>query len=203
MFVALGIDDADTRHPDSARLVGRGLMFAVGDTKAIIGHRDASAHVGIYAAMRVPEDWTATSGLDWTSAEAVKVSLATHFGGWSDTLLQLIHHSYSEKTSPRPIYALPVGHRWEHRPGVTLLGDAAHLMSPFGGDGANLAMRDAADLALALASNGDWNDAVKQAEITMFTRASLAAEGARNAIAAIFSEDGLSHILEAMQQHRG
>ncbi len=142
MFVQLGIDDADTRYPELARLIGRGLAFAVGDCKAIIGHRDENAHLGIYVAMRVPEDWVTSSGLDWSSNEAMRKSLAGYFDGWSESLLELIYRSgeSGERIVPRPLYALPVGHRWEPRDGVTLLGDASHLMSPFGGNGANLAM---------------------------------------------------------------
>jgi 2-polyprenyl-6-methoxyphenol hydroxylase-like FAD-dependent oxidoreductase len=59
----------------------------------------------------------------------------------------------------------------EHGRGVTIVGDAAHVMSPFGGDGANLAMRDAAELALALISKTDWLTAVQSFEVEMFQRA--------------------------------
>lgn len=204
MFVALGVDDADVRHPELAQIVGRGMMFALGDSKVIIGHRDANSHLGIYAGMRVPVDWVETSGLDWSSGEAVKASLADQFSDWSEDLLQLIYRSGAGggKVAPRPIYALPVGHRWEHRPGVTLLGDAAHLMSPFGGDGANLAMRDATDLALALASHKDWRAGVQGSEITMFARAEEAAASARDAIDEVFSAEGLAHILHVMKEQR-
>jgi 2-polyprenyl-6-methoxyphenol hydroxylase-like FAD-dependent oxidoreductase len=205
MFVELGIDDADKRYPELAQLVGRGMMFALGDSKTLMGHRDANAHLGIYTAMRVPEDWVQTSGLDWSSNEATKASLDAHFAGWSEELLQLIHKSSAngERIVPRPIYALPVGHRWPHRSGVTLIGDAAHLMSPFGGDGANLAMRDAADLALALAKEEDWKAAVQRAEIAMCARAEPAAAGAWDAIQDTFSEDGLAHALQVMEEQSG
>ena len=103
----------------------------------------------------------------------------------------------------RGIHALPVGHRCKHRPGVTLLGDAAHLMSPFGGDGANLAMQDAADLALALAEAEDWRAAIPSYEDAMFARAEPSAAAARDAIDQVFSEDGLSHILQALQEQGG
>lgn len=204
IFVELGISDADTRHPRLAQLVGRGLMFALGDSKAIIGHRNANAHLGIYAAMRAPENWIETSGLDWSSNNAVAASLMTCFGDWSADLLQLIAAGAAsgERIAPRPIYALPVGHRWEHRPGVTLLGDAAHVMSPFGGDGANLAMRDAADLALALSTAGNWKTAVRDYETAMWTRAAKAASDAAKAIDDVFSEDGLAHTVQVMKEHR-
>jgi 2-polyprenyl-6-methoxyphenol hydroxylase-like FAD-dependent oxidoreductase len=204
MFVTLGIDDVDLRHPELARMVGRGMMFALGDSKALIGHRDANAHIGVYAGMRVPEDWVVTSGLDWSSSEAVRTSLAAEFRDWSEDLRQLIYKSdgRGERVAPRPIHALPVGHHWAPRPGVTLLGDAAHLMSPFGGDGANLAMQDAADLGLALVAQEDWRLAVQSTEMAIFARAEEAAAGARDAIDEVFSAEGLTHILRVMKEQR-
>jgi 2-polyprenyl-6-methoxyphenol hydroxylase-like FAD-dependent oxidoreductase len=200
-FIECGIDDADARHPELSRLVGRGLTFFVGEAKALIGHRDAQAHLGIYAALRVPEDWVEQGGLDLSSVDSIKNSLIAHYDGWSEKVLELIRQC-GERITPRAIHALPVGHCWESRPGVTLLGDAAHLMSPFGGDGANLAMQDGAELALALARDEDWPAAVRGYEEAMFARAKPAAAGAWDAIDKVFSTDGLEHVLQSMQEHR-
>lgn len=88
---------------------------------------------------------------------------------------------------------------WCEGRSVTLLGDAAHLMSPFSGEGANRATRDAADLALALVGKEDWRTAIRGYEAAMLARAEEAAVGAAEGIDEVFSEDGLSHILGFME----
>ena len=196
----LGIPDADLQHPELAQIVGRGLMFAVGDSKTIGGHRDANAHLGIYAGMRVEE--SVIRSLTEESRQQLKPTLLAQFADWAPNLLRLIADA-SSTVVPRPIYALPTCHRWEHRRGVTIIGDAAHVMSPFGGDGANLAMRDAADLALALTENEDWEVAVRGFELEMCQRAEQSAAAANQAIQDVFSENGLNHMLETFEQIHG
>ncbi len=199
LFIEFHFDHADTKYPEIASLVGRGMMFALGDSKAMMGHRNAGAQVSIGVGLRVPEDWAAQGGLDMSSVDAARSSLAANFQGWSENLLQAICQC-DGRLRLWPIYSLPVGHQWEHRPGVTILGDAAHLMSPWGGEGANLAMLDAADLALELGSAGwDWDRAIQRFESKMFARAAIAAVEARDGIDQTFSENGLSVALQQMQ----
>lgn len=65
---------------------------------------------------------------------------------------------------------------WQRTPGVTLLGDAAHLMAP-SGEGANLAMYDAAELGkLIVEYPNDIELALENYEQALFKRSAAEAE---------------------------
>lgn len=117
--------------------------------------------------MEKPLDWFA--GLDTTDAAAFTVWVAKEFDGWAPELTALITDSDTPPTL-RPVFTLPAGHRWDRIPGVTLLGDAAHLRAP-NGEGANLAMQDGAELGRALAAHpGNTEAALAAHEQAMFAR---------------------------------
>jgi len=188
-FLELRLSDVAQRHPALATLVGRGTMFALSDNKGMISHHHADGEVGIYVALRVPEDWTASCGVDWSNAPAARTALLAHFHDWSHELRDLIRNC-DDAIVPRAIYALPTPHSWSRIPGVTLLGDAAHLMSPFAGEGANLAMLDATELGLAIATHGaNVEAALAQYEAALFPRSEAAAAQSACGIATCFNED--------------
>ena len=119
--------------------------------------------------------------LDLTSPAAVTAQVAAEFTGWAPALTALITDGESAPVL-RGIYARPIGHRWDRVAGVTLVGDAAHLMSPFAGEGANLAMFDGSELGNAIAAHpGDAEAALAEYEQALFPRsAEFAAESDRN-----------------------
>lgn len=199
-FIEFGIDDVDRSHPAIAQLVGRGKLDVQGDGKAIIVQRNGNAHIRGYAIFRVPADWAAKR-FDFSSPAAVRSALLAEFAGYADAVTDLFRVS-NDQFVPRLIHALPVGHCWAPRRGLTLLGDAAHVMSPFGGEGVNAAMRDAAELAALLAGQEDWAAAVATYEMEMFERVIEAAEGSAEAAAVQMSHIGEALSLAHLQEHR-
>ena len=177
--IETSLDDLDTRHPGLARLVGDGSVAVYGANRSLVAQRNSGGHVKVYAKFRAPLDRHTDQGLDLADAEAVRSSLLALFAGWTAPVLDLLRHGTA--FVHRPLHVLPVGHTWNHVPGVTLLGDAAHLMPPLGA-GANLAMLEGAELAESLAafpadaSLEDLDEAVRAFEERMWARAARWAE---------------------------
>ncbi|WP_405526769.1 FAD-dependent oxidoreductase [Streptomyces avidinii] len=166
-FVETYLFDADTRHPAAAKAVGGGMLIAPAPGRDIFAHRESGDTLHTYVALTRPQEWFAA--IDFADPAAATARIAREFDGRAPELTALITDG---DTAPvlRPQYALPTGHRWDRVPGVTLLGDAAHLAPP-NGEGANLAMYDGAELGKALAAHPDNVEAaLTEYEQAMFPR---------------------------------
>jgi 2-polyprenyl-6-methoxyphenol hydroxylase-like FAD-dependent oxidoreductase len=184
-FVETYLHDADARHPEAAEAVGGGAMFALAPGQGIFAHREANAVLHAYVALNRPAEWFA--GIDFIDATAARGRIAAEFEGWAPALTALITDGEAAPIL-RTLHALPTGHRWERVPGVTLLGDAAHLAPP-AGEGANLAMFDGAELAKAIADQPDDIEAALAVyEAAMFPRSALAAADAQHILAFCLDE---------------
>ena len=173
--------DGDNRHPATAKAVGGGSLFVFDDNasgKVFLVHRESDGNLHAYLWLARPLDWF--TGLDFADPVAATARIAREVDGWAPELTALITDSDTDPVY-RPHYTLPVAHRWERVPGVTLLGDAAHLQPP-NGEGANLAMQDGAELGAAIAAHpGDIEAALTAYEQAMFPRsAEAAADGVVN-----------------------
>ncbi|CAF3746138.1 unnamed protein product [Rotaria socialis] len=176
-IVEIQFTDVDDRHPEIAKLVGRGTIFALSDNNGLIGQRNGQNQISIA----------------FDQPEQARKDLFQLFADWDNSLLNFIHFC-DANFIPRPLYTLPINHRWETHQGVTLLGDAAHLMSPFAGEGINLAMLDATELAIAITNADDLKQAIHNYEQKTFLRAAKAADESSSNLGLLISTGNAAKI---------
>lgn len=131
-------------HPD----------FAFGTLKEIQG-RGARAGMGYIDDERVY--WWATADAprgERDDRETIHTDLATIYADFPDHFLAMIEATDTDKILRNDICDRPPLRRWGTGP-ITLLGDAAHPMSPNLGQGACSAVEDADMLAICLANYDD------------------------------------------------
>ena len=83
----LHLSDVEGRHRDAAAVVGPGMVFALSDNKAVIGH--GGDHIDLGASLRVPQDWITARGVEWSDPTAARTALLEDFADWSPELTEL------------------------------------------------------------------------------------------------------------------
>ncbi|UYL07495.1 FAD-dependent monooxygenase [Bdellovibrio sp. SKB1291214] len=185
-FIETYLHEADKNYRTSAKAVGEGSLFSTAPGKGILAHREHGGTLHTYIALSKPLEWFAT--IDFDKSEQALSRIAEEFKGWAPELTALITCGET-KPIARPLHTLPVDVKWERIPGVTLLGDAAHLMIP-SGEGANLAMLDGAELGKAIVAHpGNIEAALAAYEKELFPRSTAEARESLRMHEILFGEN--------------
>src|SRR5580704_8843324 len=104
----------------------------------------------LYAGLKT-DDPAARQSLEEASGPDDRVRwFHANFEGWGELWEPLFREAVSMVW--RPLLVCPPNQHWEPKPNVTLIGDAAHVMPPYAGEGVNMAMLDALELSQLLLS---------------------------------------------------
>lgn len=175
---------------------GAGSVMILGDNQSLSINTKGDGTLSFYTGNRVPENWVNESGIDFTDKKSVEVWFKKQFGSWHPIYQQLFE---SDEVSivPRPMYHFPLDQTWETLPNLTMLGDAAHRMPPYAGEGVNMAMQDAFELAECLTGNEYKNirDAVAAYESQMQKRAAAITQDTLENTEMIHSEGAIDKMV--------
>jgi len=171
------ICDAEKKVPKISAILRGGKIMAFGNQKNILMGQKSKGEIGFYASFKAEEHWAEKSGVDFANKPEMLEWFKTAYGEWSEFWLVLFEQA-STPYIPRPINCMPLNQSWATMPNLTLIGDAAHLMPPFAGEGANMAMLDALELSrlLLLEKYNDIQRAISLYETEMRKRASSKAK---------------------------
>lgn len=172
------IPDAENTAPEVHRAANRGSIFSHADGHKTSLQQMGDGSINLYLNFRTDdEDWyksPAKCGFDAFDLESAKAAALERYRDWHPLIKEAISRSQG-KAVPRSLYMLPPGFSFAHRAGLTIIGDAAHVMTPFAGEGVNVGMEDARRLAAAVVAAGaDVNkldSEVAKFEKDMFSRA--------------------------------
>jgi 2-polyprenyl-6-methoxyphenol hydroxylase-like FAD-dependent oxidoreductase len=196
------IYDAKNAAPKISALLNGGKIMAFGKEKDLLMGQKANGEIGFYASFKADENWAASSGINFSDKAQVLGWFRSAYPEWSNVWHELFENA-ATPFIPRPIYCMPLDQAWEALPSLTMIGDAAHVMPPFAGEGVNMAMLDALELSGYLTD--DKYDTLQQAiadyETTMRKRASIMAKESLENGERMHSEHALTTMLEFFSRH--
>jgi len=165
------IKNSEKTAPNIHRLLKGGKIFAYGNEKTLLVSSKGDGSLGFATSHKSNEFWYKESGIDFKDNKQVLAWFKKEYSEWSNVWHELFENE-NTVFIPRPQYCMPLNQKWKAKPNITLIGDAAHWMPPFAGEGVNMAMLDALQLSEALTNPTFTNTqkAVALYEKQMFKR---------------------------------
>jgi 2-polyprenyl-6-methoxyphenol hydroxylase-like FAD-dependent oxidoreductase len=154
--------------PELWDLLGGSALIALGGERTIGMGTKPDGSVLLYAGVKTRGDSARRSFEEASGPDQRVAWLHANFEGWSEIWDPLFKKAASMVW--RPLLVCPTDQHWEPKRNVTLIGDAAHVMPPYAGEGVNMAMLDALVLSRLLLSQDTSSDAIAAYEAEMFPR---------------------------------
>ena len=191
--------EAPSVLPHLHRMLNEGKLCVLGEAKTIFIIAKGDGSIAYYTGHKLGEKWGQTSGIDFDNPGQVRSWLGQEFAGWHPLWDELF--AQTTAFALRPQYCVPLDQTWDALPNLTLLGDAAHVMPPFAGEGVNMAMQDALELAECLLSDSfpDVRSAIAAYEVQMRARTAAAAEQTMRFTDIFHSPDAADRLVKFFQ----
>ncbi len=196
------VDDVQTVMPQLHQMLNGGKICVLADEKTLFVILKGDGSVAFYTGHKTSESWARDQGPDFSNNDEVVAWFQREFTGWDPMWTELFRHA--SKFVPRPQYCAPLDQTWAALPDLTLLGDAAHVMPPYAGEGVNMAMLDAVELADCLVSDerSSVRLAIADYEKRMRARASASAEQTMKFTGIFHSADAMLFFKDFFAQHQ-
>jgi 2-polyprenyl-6-methoxyphenol hydroxylase-like FAD-dependent oxidoreductase len=188
--------NAAIASPRISKLLKGGKIFAFGNDQSLIVSSKGDSSYVFYTGCKTPEHWVTDSGIDFDNKEQVLAWFRAAFAGW-DAVWEEMFVQAEPHFIPRPQYCMPLDQHWEALPNLTMLGDAAHLMPPYAGEGVNMAMQDALELSVCLTNEAftTTQEAIAHYEMQMRARASATAQITLDSTEMLHSGDPITSMI--------
>ncbi|MEN2415212.1 FAD-dependent oxidoreductase [Flavobacterium mesophilum] len=154
------------------------ILMSAFDGNLLVANPKNKSSLSYNVIFKTPEEWGSGNELDFKNTKEIASFLENRFSDWSESYKELFYATSLFMGLPTKKISLEKEWKNNRILPLTLIGDAAHLMPPFAGQGVNIGLVDAMILAENLTSNKfeTIESAVADYEKQMFVYAKEAQE---------------------------